>query len=56
VASRRPVTLEFIAGAIGTPRGLGVVMKRPDLLKPGDRFHVEIEGLGALDDEVVQEP
>jgi 2-keto-4-pentenoate hydratase/2-oxohepta-3-ene-1,7-dioic acid hydratase in catechol pathway len=40
----------------GTPGGVGIAMKPPRLLKVGDRVRVEIEGLGALENEVVAEP
>ena len=42
--------------ATGTPSGVGIVMKPPRLLKVGDRVRVEIEGLGAIENEVVPEP
>jgi 2-keto-4-pentenoate hydratase/2-oxohepta-3-ene-1,7-dioic acid hydratase in catechol pathway len=42
--------------ATGTPGGVGIAMKPPKLLAVGDRMRVEIEGLGALDNEVVAEP
>ena len=42
--------------ATGTPGGVGIAMKPPKLLGVGDRMRVEIEGLGALDNEVVAEP
>jgi 2-keto-4-pentenoate hydratase/2-oxohepta-3-ene-1,7-dioic acid hydratase in catechol pathway len=42
--------------ATGTPGGVGIAMKPPRLLAVGDRMRVEIEGLGALDNEVVAEP
>jgi len=40
----------------GTPDGVGIVMKPPRLLRVGDVVRVEIEGLGALENEVVAEP
>jgi 2-keto-4-pentenoate hydratase/2-oxohepta-3-ene-1,7-dioic acid hydratase in catechol pathway len=42
--------------ATGTPGGVGIAMKPPKLLRAGDRVRVEIEGLGALDNEIVAEP
>ena len=42
--------------ATGTPGGVGIALKPPRLLRIGDRVRVEIEGLGALDNEVVAEP
>ena len=40
----------------GTPDGVGLLMKPPRFLKVGDRVRVEIEGLGAIENEVVAEP
>ena len=40
----------------GTPSGVGIAMKPPRLLQVGDRVRIEIDGLGALDNEVVPEP
>jgi 2-keto-4-pentenoate hydratase/2-oxohepta-3-ene-1,7-dioic acid hydratase in catechol pathway len=40
----------------GTPSGVGVFQNPPAFLVPGDIVSVEIEGLGALRNEVVQEP
>ena len=34
--------------ATGTPEGVGIFRKPPVLLKPGDVFEVEVEGLGTL--------
>jgi 2-keto-4-pentenoate hydratase/2-oxohepta-3-ene-1,7-dioic acid hydratase in catechol pathway len=55
--------VEFIAqtctlepGAIvltGTPDGVGAGMDPPRFLQPGDHIRIEIEGLGALDHQVV---
>jgi len=42
--------------ATGTPAGVGIVMKPPQMLHVGDRVRVEIEGLGAIENEVVAEP
>jgi 2-keto-4-pentenoate hydratase/2-oxohepta-3-ene-1,7-dioic acid hydratase in catechol pathway len=42
--------------ATGTPGGVGIAMKPPQLLRAGDRVRVEIEGLGALENPVVDEP
>jgi 2-keto-4-pentenoate hydratase/2-oxohepta-3-ene-1,7-dioic acid hydratase in catechol pathway len=42
--------------ATGTPGGVGIALKPPRLLAVGDRVRIEIEGLGALDNEVVPEP
>lgn len=40
----------------GTPGGVGIAMKPPRLLQVGSRVRVEIEGLGAIENEVVPEP
>jgi 2-keto-4-pentenoate hydratase/2-oxohepta-3-ene-1,7-dioic acid hydratase in catechol pathway len=42
--------------ATGTPGGVGIAMKPPKLLRVGDVMRVEIDGLGALANEVVPEP
>ena len=42
--------------ATGTPGGVGIAMKPPQLLAVGDRVRVEIEGLGALENTVIPEP
>jgi 2-keto-4-pentenoate hydratase/2-oxohepta-3-ene-1,7-dioic acid hydratase in catechol pathway len=42
--------------ATGTPGGVGIAMKPPRLLAVGDVVRVEIDGLGALENEVVPEP
>jgi 2-keto-4-pentenoate hydratase/2-oxohepta-3-ene-1,7-dioic acid hydratase in catechol pathway len=42
--------------ATGTPAGVGILLKPPKLLAVGDRVRVEIEGLGAIENEVVPEP
>lgn len=39
----------------GTPEGVGVVQKPPVLLKPGDVFEVEVEGIGVLRNPVAAE-
>ena len=39
--------------ATGTPEGVGVFRKPPVLLKPGDVFEVEVEGLGTLSNTFV---
>jgi 2-keto-4-pentenoate hydratase/2-oxohepta-3-ene-1,7-dioic acid hydratase in catechol pathway len=40
----------------GTPGGVGIAMKPPKLLQVGDRVKVEVEGLGAIENEIVAEP
>lgn len=39
----------------GTPGGVGAAMKPPQFLKVGDRVRVEIEGLGHLENVVVEQ-
>lgn len=38
----------------GTPGGVGALMTPPTWLKPGDRVRVEIDGIGAIENEVFQ--
>ena len=40
----------------GTPGGVGVAMKPPRFLHAGDRVRIEIDGLGALENQVIDEP
>ncbi len=40
----------------GTPAGVGAGRNPPEWLKPGDRFRVEIDRLGGLENEIVREP
>jgi 2-keto-4-pentenoate hydratase/2-oxohepta-3-ene-1,7-dioic acid hydratase in catechol pathway len=40
--------------ATGTPSGVGLFSGR--FLRPGNRVRVEIEGIGAIENEVVEEP
>ena len=40
----------------GTPAGVGGTRKPPEFLKIGDTVRVEIDGLGALENPVVEEP
>ena len=42
--------------ATGTPSGVGVLRKPPLLLKAGDRVRIEIEGIGEIDNPVIDEP
>ena len=42
--------------ATGTPSGIGVVMKPPQLLKEGDVVRIEIEGIGQIENPVINEP
>ena len=39
----------------GTSGGVGAARKPPEFLKPGDRVRVEIEGIGAIEGEMVAE-
>jgi 2-keto-4-pentenoate hydratase/2-oxohepta-3-ene-1,7-dioic acid hydratase in catechol pathway len=40
----------------GTPAGVGIVRKPPRFLVPGDVVRVEIEGIGTLENPVIDEP
>ena len=40
----------------GTPAGVGVGMNPPQLLKTGDIVRIEIEDIGEIENEVVEEP
>ena len=40
----------------GTPSGVGMAMTPPQALVVGDKVRVEIEGLGYIENEVIQEP
>jgi len=42
--------------ATGTPGGVGIAMKPPKLLQAGDVVRVEIEGLGRIENPIVDEP
>lgn len=42
--------------ATGTPSGVGVAMKPPQFRQVGDVMRVEIEGIGHIENRVVQEP
>jgi 2-keto-4-pentenoate hydratase/2-oxohepta-3-ene-1,7-dioic acid hydratase in catechol pathway len=42
--------------ATGTPSGVGIAMKPPRLLAAGDRVRIEIEGIGAIENPVIDEP
>lgn len=42
--------------ATGTPAGVAAIEAEPRWLVPGDRVRVEIGGIGALENEIVQEP
>ena len=42
--------------ATGTPGGVGLANKPPVWLRPGDTVRVEIDGIGAISNRIVQEP
>ena len=42
--------------ATGTPSGVGITRKPPQLLKDGDVVRIEIEGIGAIENPVIDEP
>jgi 2-keto-4-pentenoate hydratase/2-oxohepta-3-ene-1,7-dioic acid hydratase in catechol pathway len=42
--------------ATGTPGGVGIAMKPPRLLVVGDVVRIEIEGIGAIENRVIEEP
>jgi 2-keto-4-pentenoate hydratase/2-oxohepta-3-ene-1,7-dioic acid hydratase in catechol pathway len=42
--------------ATGTPAGVGITMTPPRLLKAGDVVRIEIEGIGAIENPVIDEP
>jgi 2-keto-4-pentenoate hydratase/2-oxohepta-3-ene-1,7-dioic acid hydratase in catechol pathway len=60
-----PALIEFLSGSktllpgtvilTGTPHGVGFARKPPVFLKAGDRVTIEIEGIGALTNQVVDE-
>ena len=41
--------------ATGTPAGVGMAMKPPGWLQAGDTVRIEIEGIGVLENPVVDE-
>jgi 2-keto-4-pentenoate hydratase/2-oxohepta-3-ene-1,7-dioic acid hydratase in catechol pathway len=40
----------------GTPSGVGIAMRPPKLLRAGDVVRIEIEGIGTLENPVIDEP
>ena len=42
--------------ATGTPSGVGIAIKPPKLLVAGDTVKIEIEGIGAIENRVINEP
>jgi 2-keto-4-pentenoate hydratase/2-oxohepta-3-ene-1,7-dioic acid hydratase in catechol pathway len=61
-----PALIEFLSGSktllpgtvilTGTPHGVGYARKPPVFLKAGDTVTIEIEGIGALTNPVIDEP
>jgi len=61
-----PALIEFLSGSTtllpgtviltGTPHGVGMAAKPPRWLAPGDEVVIEIDGIGALTNPVVEEP
>jgi 2-keto-4-pentenoate hydratase/2-oxohepta-3-ene-1,7-dioic acid hydratase in catechol pathway len=41
--------------ATGTPGGVGFAMQPPQFLKPGDTVRIEVDGIGAIENTVVEE-
>lgn len=41
--------------ATGTPDGVGALRKPPVFLKPGDRLEIEIDGIGVLANDLIEE-
>jgi 2-keto-4-pentenoate hydratase/2-oxohepta-3-ene-1,7-dioic acid hydratase in catechol pathway len=60
-----PTLIEFLSGSTtllpgtviltGTPHGVGMARKPPRFLQPGDTVTIEIEGIGALTNPVIEE-
>jgi 2-keto-4-pentenoate hydratase/2-oxohepta-3-ene-1,7-dioic acid hydratase in catechol pathway len=42
--------------ATGTPGGVGIAQRPPALLKAGDVVRIEIEGIGRIENPIVDEP
>ena len=42
--------------ATGTPGGVGILNKPPQILKAGDVVRVEIEGIGEIENPIIDEP
>ena len=61
-----PALIEYLSTAFtlepgdivftGTPAGVGVSRKPPQFMKAGDTVRVEIDGLGALENPIIEEP
>jgi len=60
---RIPELIEFVSAAItlepgdllvtGTPAGVGVFRQPPVFLEPGDRARIEVEGIGSIENPIV---
>ncbi len=60
-----PTLIEFLSGSTtllpgtviltGTPHGVGMARNPPRFLQPGDRVTIDIEGIGALTNPVIEE-
>ena len=58
-AEKRAFHKLLVAGdivATGTPTGAGARFDPPRWLKPGDAVEVEVSGIGALRNPIVEEP
>jgi len=61
-----PTLIEFLSGSTklapgtviltGTPHGVGGARKPPVFLQPGDNVTIQIDGIGALHNPVIEEP
>jgi 2-keto-4-pentenoate hydratase/2-oxohepta-3-ene-1,7-dioic acid hydratase in catechol pathway len=61
-----PALIEYLSTAFtlepgdivftGTPAGVGVSRKPPEFMKAGDTVRIEIDGLGVLENPVIEEP
>ena len=60
-----PTLISFLSGSTtllpgtliltGTPHGVGFAQQPPVYLQPGDHIQVEIDGLGSLENSVIEE-
>jgi len=39
----------------GTPAGTAMEMEKPEFLKPGDKLHLKVDGLGEQLHEIIDE-
>jgi 2-keto-4-pentenoate hydratase/2-oxohepta-3-ene-1,7-dioic acid hydratase in catechol pathway len=42
--------------ATGTPGGVGILSKPPQILKAGDVVRIEIDGIGQIENPIIDEP